>query len=90
MHHQADLSIETIDAPEDLRCEFGPHSGGCGHTAPTEFRGEPTKFYRISAKCASKVICEPCLIIANHLAKVAKEKRLAEQKANGTLPKAEF
>ena len=70
-----DLSIKEVDiSPIGNWCDFG-------HSAPDMFRRngagselEPIRFFRIVNGDIDKVFCEPCLIVANHLAKLKKDK----------------
>jgi hypothetical protein len=69
-----DMTVREVLAPIGNLC----HSG---HTAPEEFKRngvdvEPTRFFEVRAKNNPSVIgvyCEPCLIIANHMAQQKKK-----------------
>jgi len=72
MFEQADLTVKEVVAPESLCCRSG-------HTAPSMFRREgtmapeePTRFFQVVSTQRpdiNGVYCEPCLIIANAMAK---------------------
>jgi len=56
------------------------HWCSSGHTAPEFFRRlgpgtepEPTRFYHLKSNDIDTVVCEPCLIIANHVAKIKRQ-----------------
>jgi len=57
-------------------------SGWCdsGHQAPATFRREgpgspelPIRFFSVSGLNMHGIYCEPCLIVANHLARLKKQ-----------------
>ncbi len=72
MHFRPDMTVKEVLAPPGLYCRSG-------HTAPKMFRRagtkapeEPTKFFQVSCRAqphVEGVYCEPCLIVANALAK---------------------
>lgn len=72
----ADIVIEQIDE----------HVGGwcdSGHKAPAQFRRagpesteEPTRFFHFRSASVNGIYCEPCLIVANHLANLKKQGKL--------------
>lgn len=69
---KVDISFIEIEVPENRWCSSG-------HVAPEYFKregangpDEPTKFFKVISKDIDISICEPCLIVANH---IAKEKR---------------
>jgi len=63
--------------------EVDNHVGGwcdSGHKAPSLFRREgpnspesPTRFFSIHHESIDGIYCEPCLIIANHVARLKKQ-----------------
>ncbi len=71
---KADLTFKEIDPPADRWCTSG-------HKAPELFRRggpssnlEPTKFFEVTNdKGLLGIVCEPCLIIANHIARLKKK-----------------
>ena len=69
-----DLVFEQVEEP--------PLNGWCssGHTAPKLFRNqgpgspeEPTRFFLVKHKDVRGIYCEPCLIVANHMARLKKQ-----------------
>lgn len=71
-----DLSIKQVENPVNNWCDSG-------HKAPALFRRsgpnsdlEPIKFFQIVNKNINQIVCEPCLIVANHLAKLKKENKI--------------
>lgn len=70
---EADMVFEQILDPPNSFC-------ASGHVAPTLFRRagpespeEPTRFFLVKHKDARGIYCEPCLIIANHVARLKKQ-----------------
>lgn len=70
----ADIVIDQLKEP--------PHNRWCasGHTAPELFRRsgpesleEPTVFFFIQGNETNGIYCEPCLIIARHIASLNKK-----------------
>lgn len=80
MFGMTDIDIDII--------ELDNHIGGwcdSGHKAPSLFRREgpdspelPTRFFQVHVKISAinGVYCEPCLIVANHVARLKKEGKL--------------
>ena len=76
--YDADIIIAEVEAPITRWCD-------CGHSAQLAFKLSPTapehpvRFFMVTHKetGVKGIYCEPCLIIANHLAK--------KQKAGSTL-----
>jgi hypothetical protein len=70
---EADVVQEEVEAPFNRWC-------ACGHTAPETFRREgpespatPTRFFLVTSKDIKGIYCEPCLMIANYVAKLKKQ-----------------
>jgi hypothetical protein len=69
----ADMTIRQVDSPASEWC--------CsGHKAPASFkRGgadspeEPTRFFSVSGYDIDSIYCEPCLVIARHMAMLKKK-----------------
>lgn len=69
MFENADLVQREVDPPKNRWC--------CsGHEAPLMFRRsgpeskeELTKFFQVSGHGINGIYCEPCLIIAHHMAR---------------------
>ena len=63
-----DIITREVDAPQGRWCSSG-------HFAPEKFQDKPTRFFAVSSSIApiDGVYCEPCLIVANH---VARKKRM--------------
>ena len=68
----------------DLTCKMcdPPLTNWCasGHKAPELFRNggpgspeEPTRFFHVTGKDINMIVCEPCMIIANHVARLKKQ-----------------
>ena len=75
MFEDADLIQKEVDPPSNHWC-------ASGHKAPDLFRRsgpgsmkEPTKFFHVAGHGIDGIYCEPCLIIAHHIAKEEKSKR---------------
>jgi len=76
---EADIIQEEVKAPLNRWCS-------CGHFAPETFKrggadtpAEPTRFFLISGKVDREIkgiYCEPCLVIANHMARLKKQGKL--------------
>ena len=74
MNLKADITIKEINNPIGNWCDSG-------HTAPKLFKRngpnsdlEPTKFFEIIKNDGtSQTFCEPCLIIANHMATIKRK-----------------
>lgn len=76
MAHVFDEADQTISEVEN-------HVGGwcdSGHQAPELFRQAgpgspelPTRFFLVKNRQIEGIFCEPCLIIANHIAKLKKQ-----------------
>lgn len=73
MFMKADITFSEVEKPLNNWCS-------CGHTAPETFKREgaqgkeePIKFFRVSNKDIDIIICEPCLIIANYMARQQKK-----------------
>lgn len=71
-----DITFIEVDEPNERFCSSG-------HTAPELFkRGgegsakEPTKFFRVKGKSIDIIVCEPCLIIANHIAYLERKNKI--------------
>ena len=69
----ADITFKQVESPLNGWCSSG-------HKAPDFFRNqgpegpeEPTRFFLVKHAAISGVYCEPCLIIANHLARQKKQ-----------------
>lgn len=77
---QADLTIEEVDAPMNHWCSTG-------HVSAATFRREgagtpalPTRFFKVSsnkAPMSNGVYCEPCLMVANAIKKMKKDRDTA-------------
>lgn len=72
MFDKVDLEFEEVEEPVNGWC-------ASGHKAPPFFRREgpkslelPTRFFLVKNKDIYAVYCEPCLIIANHIARQKK------------------
>ena len=70
-----DISFIEVDTPENRWCSSG-------HVGPETFKRsgpegeeEPTKFFRVVNKDIDIIICEPCLILANYIARLNKNKK---------------
>lgn len=71
-----DLVQEEVEPPFNRWC--------CsGHVAPETFKREgpngvamPTRFFRVSGKGVNQIVCELCLIVANHMAKLKKQGKI--------------
>lgn len=69
-----DMVVEQLEeAPFNRWC-------ASGHVAPELFRNqgpdkpeEPTRFFLIKHKEVTGIYCEPCLIVANHIARCKKQ-----------------
>jgi hypothetical protein len=75
---QVDLEQEQVEAPLGNWC-------ASGHQAPSVFRrlgpnsmAEPTRFFLIKGHGINGIYCEPCLAIANHMAKLKKQGMIKE------------
>ena len=73
MFGHADIVISETDPPINGLC-------ASGHKAPETFRREgpdspelPTRFFHVHTPTLSGIYCEPCLIIANHTARLKKQ-----------------
>ena len=75
---ETDIDIIEID-------EHIGHWCDSGHKPPILFRREgpespelPTRFFHVRVKSGGidRIICEPCLIITNHMARLKKEGKL--------------
>lgn len=73
MKDRADISFIEVEVPQDHQCSSG-------HKAPEFFKrggpesdSEPIKFFRVKGQGTDIVICEPCLILANYLAKIQRQ-----------------
>lgn len=69
----ADLEQEEVEAPLNNWC-------ASGHQAPKYFRREgpgtpelTTRFFFVKGHNICGIYCEPCLAIANHIAKLKKQ-----------------
>ena len=67
------ISLSEVSAPFQNLC-------ASGHCAPLLFRREGptgpeelTRFYEVRGEAIYGVYCEPCLIIANHLARLKRK-----------------
>ena len=71
---KADVTYREVVTPDDEMCANG-------HLAPKTFKRngpesepEPTKFFKVSGKNVPRgIYCEPCLIVANYIAKLKRE-----------------
>lgn len=70
---KADLTQTEVEAPITKWC-------ACGHTAPEFYRRsgpdspqEPIRFFHVIGKNINGIYCEPCLVIAHHVAKIKKQ-----------------
>ena len=70
---QADLSIIEVTAPIGHWCDSGHQAPELFKRNGTDSAPEPTKFFKVSND--GKVFCEPCLILANYLARIKKDKK---------------
>lgn len=73
MSFDANLVQKEVDAPSNNWC-------ASGHEAPKQFRRsgpgsmeEPTKFFHVVGHGINGIFCEPCLVIAHHMAKEQKK-----------------
>ena len=69
----ADLTISEVDNHISGWCDSG-------HKAPLLFKREgpespelPTRFFAMTYTSINGIYCEPCLIVANHIAKLKKQ-----------------
>jgi hypothetical protein len=76
MFLEADLEQKEVDPPLNHWC-------ASGHQAPNMFRRhgpsspqEPTRFFLVKGQEVSGIYCEPCLIVAHHVAHLKKEGKL--------------
>lgn len=72
----AEIVIEQLDDHISHWCDSG-------HKAPALFRRtgpespeEPTRFFRVNCPNLKGIYCEPCLIVANHMARLKKQGKL--------------
>jgi len=63
------IKTEEVDTPDNMWCEIG-------HIAPEFFKrgGEgteplPIRFWHVTGDGNNKIICEPCLVLVNFMAK---------------------
>ena len=61
---KCDLTIEECECPGKI-CSSG-------HVASGMFQEKPIRFFKISG-LISGIYCEPCLIVANYIAKEGKD-----------------
>jgi hypothetical protein len=68
---EASLTIKTVDPPHSRWCQ------GVGHVVPADakFQGKDTRFFHVSGDGIDKVVCEPCLTVANAMARRKKDER---------------
>jgi len=73
MKDKVDLKIEQVGDPPNRWCSSG-------HVAPLTFKlggpdaaEGPTRFFCITGNGVSGIYCEPCLVLANHLAALKKK-----------------
>ena len=67
----ADLTQKEVDAPPDRYCSSGHNLG-----VLAAYRNKPVRFFQVSGKGVDGVYCEPCLVLANY---VARRKRAARR-----------
>lgn len=72
---KADTIYDEVDPPDDMWCE-------CGHVASKTFKRNgpdseplPTRFWRIKGNGFDKIICEPHLVLLNHMLKQRKKEK---------------
>lgn len=70
---EADIVFEQVDEPLNRWC-------ASGHVGPLFFRQAgpgspelPTRFFLVKHRDVQGVYCEPCLVIANHMARLKKQ-----------------
>lgn len=71
--YEADIVFEQVEGPLNRWC-------ASGHVAPLLFRNAgpespetPTRFFMVTHRDIHGIYCEPCLIIANHMARLKKQ-----------------
>lgn len=72
MNLRADMTVKEVEAPQGSYCRSGHRAPEVFRRAGTTAPEEPTKFFRVSSSVNPEVdgvYCEPCLIVANAMAK---------------------
>lgn len=74
---RADLTMRMIDPPASRRCQ----GAAGGHEVPegATFRGAPTRFFLVTGKNIRGTFCEPCLVVAQALAKERRKRASRKQ-----------
>lgn len=69
---RADLTIKEVQPPVPRFC----NGADGGHDVPdgAVFQGKPTRFFRVTGKGVQGTFCEPCLVLANAMAREKKRR----------------
>jgi len=73
MFLDADLTFEEVDKPLNEWCASGHKAPEFFSPAGPDSPSGPTRFFRVKHKDISGIYCEPCLIVANHIARCKKQ-----------------
>lgn len=71
--YNADLVFEQVEAPLNGWCASGHEAPALFKSAGPESPEAPTRFFLVKHKDITGVYCEPCLIVANHMARLKKQ-----------------
>jgi hypothetical protein len=67
---RTDMTVKEVASPPGLYCRSGHRAAEMFRRAGTQAPEEPIKFFQVSCNAqVDGVYCEPCLIIANAMAK---------------------
>lgn len=68
MFEKEDLTIKEVNPPCNLWCSSGHKSAEFFCPDDPNKKDIPTRFFKIKHANVEGIYCEPCLIVANHIA----------------------
>ena len=73
MFKKADLSMIEVGQPFNNWCSSGHIAAKYYKRSGPKSKSEPTRFFRVNCKDFDGIYCEPCLVVANFMAKRKRE-----------------
>jgi hypothetical protein len=72
---EADIVITEVDKPFNNWCASGHHPSDFFKRSGPNSQPEKTRFFQFNGKNINAIYCEPCLVIAQFLAKKSKDNK---------------
>lgn len=72
----ADLTQEEVETPRERWCAAGHQAAETFRRTGPDSPAEPTKFFLVTGHGIHGIYCEPCLVIAHHMAQLKKQGKM--------------